>query len=143
MDNSLPYSSKLETFNTLLDHHFPIQNGFRPPLLDPALEEAPNIPSPPIFSFKEIKHALREQNNLKAPGYDKIDAFIIKNLFKNFKHLIRDLYNTCLKFNYFPINWKIANVVFFAKKNKDPRHPSSYRPICLLPMLGENIGETN
>lgn len=135
MENSSPYTSKTETFNNLLNHHFPIPENILPPLLDPAAEEDLNYAPP--FSFNEIKYALTEQNNLKAPGYDKIDAFIIKNLFKNFKHLIREIFNTCLKFNYFPKNWKIATVVFFAKRNKDPKLLTSYRPICLLPMLGK------
>lgn len=98
MENTSPYTTKTDTFNELLNHHFPVQDMIQPPLLDRDIHPAPN------FSFKEIKTALIEQNNLKAPGYDKIDAFIIKNLFKNFKHLLRDLFNTGIKYNYFPKN---------------------------------------
>lgn len=137
MENSTPYTTKTDTFRELINHHFPNSELTPPPLLDPTLEEDVSVTPPPPFSFKEIKTALTEQNNLKAPGYDKVDAFIIKNLFKKFKHLIRDLFNKCLTLNYFPIPWKIAQVIFFAKRNKNPRNPSSYRPICLLPMLGK------
>lgn len=79
LQGSTPYTTKLETFNELLNYHFPIHQNPQPPLLDPAGEEDPLYP-PPLISFKEINYALREQNNLKAPGHDKIDSFIIKNI---------------------------------------------------------------
>lgn len=137
LDNSPPYSTKSEIFTQLLDHHFPTPNTSTQEEPDPVLEEDPQTSFPPLFSFKEIKSAFKEQNNLKAPGIDNLDAFILKNINKHYKHLIRDLLNKCLTLNYFPHNWKIAQVIFFSKRLKDPKLPSSYRPICLLPMLGK------
>lgn len=136
LQGSHPNITKQEIFQDLLNHHFPINNLGMPPLQDPASGE--DLPlKPPIFSFKEINSAINEQNNLKAPGHDKIDAFIIKNINKTNKNLLKELFNKCLILNYFPKEWKIANVIFFSKQNKDPKLPSSYRPICLLPMLGK------
>lgn len=137
LQNSTPYHTKSDIFKQLIDHHFPAPEISIPHLLDPATEEADSFSPPPLISFKEIKAAFNEQNNLKAPGFDKFDAFLLKNLNKHFKYLIRNLLNKCLSLNYFPKIWKIAQVIFFTKLNKDPNLPTSYRPICLLPMLGK------
>lgn len=37
----------------------------------------------------------------------------------------------------FPKPLKTGEVVYFVKNGKDPKHPSSYRPICLLPTIGK------
>lgn len=39
----------------------------------------------------------------------------------------------------FPQKWKETEVVFFLKKGKDPKASTSYRPICLLPVLGKVV----
>lgn len=137
LENNKPYETKSEVFEQLINYHFPIPAEQQGKLPDPGLGEEPQQNTPPPFTLKEIKTVLNEQHNLKAPGFDKQDAFILKNINKHFKHFIRDILNKCLTLNYFPTAWKIAQVVFFVKNNKDPTQPSSYRPICLLPMLGK------
>lgn len=48
------------------------------------------------------------------------------------------LYNECLRFGVFPRIWKIGSIrVLLKDQNKDPTNVRSYRPVCLLPVLGK------
>lgn len=125
------FTTQQDIFNVLLDHHFP-QN---PPLIhDDSFEPITNFPKVTKF---EILESLKLQGNTKAPGPDNFDALILKNAVKTNVNLFIEMYNKCLLFSYFPDQWKVARVIFFNKVNKDPTLPSSYRPICLLSMLGK------
>lgn len=90
-----------------------------------------------IIHLKELKHCIYQQYDKKAPGYDRVDARVIKNLMTEFPHLLLELYNKCLALGHFPEPGKKGVLIFFRKKNKDPTKHSSYRPITLLPMLGK------
>lgn len=89
------------------------------------------------FTKRELKTVLYQQSNNKAPGYDNIDAIIVKNLCKTFSILMLNLYNTCLRFGHFPQAWKKGLIIFFRKRNRPANQPRSYRPISLLPILGK------
>lgn len=54
------------------------------------------------------------------------------SLNKVIKGLLLRLFNSCVGFGRFPKNWKEGEVVFFLKKGKDPKEPTSHIPICLL-----------
>lgn len=45
---------------------------------------------------------------------------------------LKNIFNGCLKFGYFPSVFKCSKVIPVHKNGKDPRRPSSYRPISLL-----------
>ncbi|KAI5704617.1 hypothetical protein M8J75_007284 [Diaphorina citri] len=77
--------------------------------------------------------------NKKAPGEDKIQGIVIKNLPLNITNILLDIYNSCLHHNYFPQAWKNSNVVPIFKPNKDKQDPSSYRPISLLALFGKML----
>lgn len=47
------------------------------------------------------------------------------------------MYNTLLRINYFPRDWKIGEAVYFLKGNKPPELATSYRPISLLSVFGK------
>lgn len=47
------------------------------------------------------------------------------------------LYKKCYALGYFPKFWKKRKVIFFRKRNRDPKLPRSYRPITLLPIMGK------
>jgi hypothetical protein len=47
------------------------------------------------------------------------------------------VFNAVLRRQYFPSAWKHARVVSILKPGKDPRLPSSYRPISLLDTVGK------
>lgn len=86
---------------------------------------------------RELKYALNMQHNGKAPGYDLIDALIVKNFCRVCNIYARRLFTTCLQFGHFPKYWKKGIAIFFKKRNKDGRTPRSYRPITLLPIIGK------
>lgn len=89
------------------------------------------------FTVRELRYVLAQQHNNKAPGYDDLDALIIKNLCYNYTDLILSLFNRCYRMGYFPNIWKKGLVVFFRKRNRDPSLVRSYRPITLLPIFGK------
>lgn len=134
----LENSYKTETYDGvqehLIRHHFDTANNFQ----QQQHLQGTHLPEkPPDITKLEIQNALKTQNLNKAPGPDNIDGHIIKNLITNFYTLMKKMFQKCLDLNYFPSAWKIAEVIFFHKANKDPKYPASYRPICLLPMLGK------
>jgi ribonuclease HI len=58
-------------------------------------------------------------------------------LFEVVPGVLKGMMTAMLRTGYFPSEWKCANVIFFAKKNKDPCNPRSYRPVCLLSTLSK------
>lgn len=53
------------------------------------------------------------------------------------------MYNTLLRINYFPRDWKIGEAVYFLKGNKPPELATSYRPISLLSVFGKVFEKNN
>ena len=47
------------------------------------------------------------------------------------------MFNACLRLQYYPTLWKIAEITAIPKVGKDAALPSSYRPISLLPLLSK------
>ena len=42
-----------------------------------------------------------------------------------------------LRLGYYPIQWKLAQVIMVAKPGKPPTETYSYRPISLLPIMSK------
>lgn len=128
---TLPINSDYEDVqNELLNYHFDLSSS--PP---PEFSMIPTFS--PLLSKREFFYALGCQSLNKAPGHDRIDGRIVKNLATKFFKLIYNIYNKCFQLNYFPKIWKKSIIVFFTKKNKNHKQPSSYRPISLLPVMGK------
>lgn len=87
--------------------------------------------------MKELQHAVSLQKNKKAPGEDKIDGYILKNLLHHFPTFLKKIYTTCLSFAHFPALWKRGIAIFFRKHNKDKTDPRGYRPVVLLSAMGK------
>lgn len=83
--------------------------------------------------MKEIR-SLKEG---KAPGYDLIDATLLKNLPHKGVIKLVNIFNASLSLEHFPGQWKIAHVVMVPKPGKPPHEATSYRPISLLPVIGK------
>ena len=99
--------------------------------------ETTDTSNDPQFTENEIKYAVDSQRNKKAAGFQKLKAEIIKITYKIIPEIINKLFNSCLKIGYFPKLWKVAVLKLLRKSNKPLDLPSSYRPICLLPVLGK------
>lgn len=89
------------------------------------------------ISPHEIWNIIKRLPNKKAPGHDKINNIIIKNLPPSAIAYINNIYNSILRTGYFPQNWKHSVVLPIAKPNKNRTNPENYRPISLLPTLSK------
>ena len=87
--------------------------------------------------INEIKSIImKEFNAKKAPGFDLITAEITKELPHKTIFRLTKIINACKNLKYFPLYWKVAEVIMISKPGKDPHEVSSYRPISLLPIKG-------
>ena len=67
----------------------------------------------------------------------KLCLRVIKNLPNSAITILTKIFNSCLKFSYFPNNWKKGKVIAILKPEKDHSDPLNYRPITLLPTIGK------
>lgn len=109
---------------------------------NPKIKEFLESPTQLCLPLKSTgpKEVIREIKNLqdgKAPGYDNIDATLLKHLpFKGIMKLV-NMFNACLRLQIFPGQWRVAQVVMVPKPGKPPQLTASYRPISLLPVIGK------
>lgn len=90
------------------------------------------------FDITDLHIAIDKLKIKRAPGYDNITSEIIKQTPKQFQTSLLHLFNKCLSEGKFPRIWKRADVIILRKSLEKPRDdPTSYRPICLLPVLGK------
>lgn len=85
-----------------------------------------NVP----FSMTELEEALSQVKE-SAPGPDRIPYSFIQHLPHDFRQVLLDLYNQIWSTGHYPDQWRKAIIVPILKEGKDPRSPSSYRPISL------------
>ena len=70
----------------------------------------------------------------KAPGYDRIPVFVIKDCLPYILPTLTALINSSFSDSVFPRAWKKSEVVPHLKDG-DHKIPSNNRPISLLPVL--------
>ena len=88
--------------------------------------------------MSELKRAAKRLVPGKAPGSDGIPNEVLRTTIREKPQLILDLLNTCLERGHFPKQWKRQKLVLIPKsKNKDPKAPSSWRPLCMLDSTGK------
>lgn len=73
----------------------------------------------------------------KTPDVDGVLGLAVKTAALNSSELFWDCYNTCLKEQTYPEQWKVQRLVLLPQGNKPPEEPSSYRPLCLLDIAGK------
>lgn len=86
----------------------------------------------PFVTPMEIYKILKQSPCNRAPGPDGIPYAALKNLPRNVITFITKLFNSIIKFEYFPKCWTKAYIISFAKPGKDSRYPHNRRPISLL-----------
>lgn len=90
------------------------------------------------FTVNELSNIIGKLDVKKAGGPDKIAPRLIKEIYKHHKHILLNMFNSCLENNYFPTVWKNANLIFIRKDTVDNSQTiNSFRPICLLNTLGK------
>lgn len=94
-----------------------------------------------IFSIRtspsEIKSIIKHFKNKKSPGIDNISNRSLKHLPKKCLVFLNYLFNKCFDLQYFPQQWKHAQIIAIPKPNKNHSDPSNYRPISLLSSLSK------
>ncbi|GFT99336.1 RNA-directed DNA polymerase from mobile element jockey [Trichonephila clavipes] len=90
----------------------------------------------PLTAPEEVMNIIN-LNNKKAPGKDGIKNIALKSLPLNAITYIIKIFNRSLQFNYFPKEWKHAQITVLPKPKKDTKFAENYRPISLLSCLGK------
>lgn len=101
---------------------------------------SPNYDVPSRIRFtspQEITNIIKALPNKKAPGHDRINNKILKNLPNQAIAFLNNIYNSSLRTGYFPLLWKHSIVIPIPKPNKNPSNVENYRPISLLPSLSK------
>ena len=84
-----------------------------------------------------MRSAINKLRTPKAPGYDLITGRILKELPHVGIKAITFIFNSVLKTGYFPVQWKVFQIITILKPGKPAEEVSSYRPISLLPILSK------
>jgi hypothetical protein len=92
-------------------------------------------PPIPRLTRTDIQTAINDLSPKKNPGYDFITGQILKDLPIIGSKYLTQLFNTILLLNYFPTQWKVAQIILIPKPGKPPHDLFSYRPISLLPIV--------
>jgi len=97
----------------------------------------PYGPPTKFVTPNEVKNTILKYPNKKSPGFDLITAEVTKCLPTKAIVFLTYIINAILRLSYFPSLWKFSQIVMFAKPNKPPDSPDSYRPISLLPFFSK------
>lgn len=133
-------SEKSELFADSLESQFTTNPGPDLPDVNTTMSIIQNCPLTNHNTFTTpgmVLKLITRQSKKKAPGEDKITNTALKFLPKNFILALTKIYNSCLKYSYFPTAWKKAVIINILKPGKDPAKTTSYRPIALLSSLSK------
>lgn len=86
----------------------------------------------PHIQPQEVQKEIQLLNNKKTPGYDQIAATVAKTLPKKGILFLTLIFNSILRLQHFPNQWKYAEIIMVPKPNKPENIVTSYRPISLL-----------
>ena len=90
------------------------------------------------FTKQEILAVLEKFDPRKAPGEDGLNSGILLHTFKCFPNLFTDIYNTCLTWGYFRLQWKHSVIIPIVKPGMEgSTEATKYRPISLLNVGGK------
>ena len=127
---------KAEAFNTF----FASQSN-----LDDSNKSLPANDSPPdncldtlVLREEEVKDVLQIMNITKACGPDGISPRLLKIASDIIARPLCHIFNLSLVNMYFPLSWKIANVIPVYKKG-EKNLVSNYRPISLLSVISKSF----
>ena len=94
-----------------------------------------------LFDFKaitseDVRKVIMAMSSNKAPGYDRIPVFVIKDCLSYILPALTVLINSSFSNSVFPKAWKKSEVVPHLKDG-DHEIPSNNRPISLLHVLSK------
>lgn len=74
-----------------------------------------------------------------APGADGVSVELLKACWNHIGPFVTKLFQACISLDIHPTCFKLAEVVFLEKPNRDPSFPKGWRPIGLLSSLGKGL----
>lgn len=131
-----------ETASYLLQAHTPDDREDEDTLAQRGIREGsrsePSTSDAPVFKGEEMVAAVKTFKCRKAPGPDLIEVAVLKAAVRLIPGQLLRLYNGCLQWGVFPSVWKVGSLrVLLKGEDKDVENPKSYRPICLLSVVGK------
>jgi Reverse transcriptase (RNA-dependent DNA polymerase). len=125
-----------ESVRVLLDEFFP--GAPENDRMNVATNESGRVTK--CFEWNEIGESVHCTKVGKAPGIDGINGEMIKKVWRAIPEYVKCLLDSCANEGYFPKEWKIGSVIVLLKSPDKVRNdPRSYRPICLLSVLGKEF----
>ena len=85
----------------------------------------------------QVQEAIKESKNNNSQSPDKLNTWHLKHIGPLGLAFLTSMLKTALNTNILPHIWKLANIVPIPKPNKDIDKGTSYRPISLLSVIGE------
>lgn len=89
------------------------------------------------FTKAQVKRECAKLKKNKAPGYDLITAKVLQELPESGYKYLTQLFNAINRCAYFPLQWKVSEIIMIPKPGKPPEEVTSYRPISLLPIASK------
>lgn len=89
------------------------------------------------LTMDEVVEAMHKMKNKKAPGPDGLSSEVVKAFFELNPKYCLTMFNNMWTAGTFPKEWKTAKLVLLEKGKKDDEGNMTYRPICLLNVLGK------
>jgi len=131
-----------ETAKCLLDVHVPedrkCDHSVEQRIIREISRIAPETIDALLFTEEEIIRIVRIFKNNKAPGPDLIEVNVLKMACRVIPNQLVKFFNGYLQWDVFPSIWRRGSFrVLLNGGDKDEKDPKSYRPICLLSVVGK------
>lgn len=129
------------TIEAIMERSFPGDDPNADTLDHVRMRESMGLPliteDGPPWKEAEVEMALEALQPGKASGPDMISNDILKNAKTALASILTSVYNRCLDEGVFPRIWKEAEMVAVLKPGVTIISAKSYRPICLLNVMGK------
>jgi hypothetical protein len=107
------------------------------PTHHPLMHEEIAAPETQLFTQEELLRAADRIGTKRSPGLDDIPPEAIKYAVKVNSQAVLNAMNYALSHEIFPSEWKKARLVLLKKDGRPEGLATSYRPLCLLSVLGK------
>ena len=139
--------SKSETFNALLETHFPgsrtlseAESGISNNGSNGGTSRYSWYIASRIVTRESIRFSLSSFENFKSPGPDGIYPAMLKKGGDRLIEALKRIFTACLAFGYIPSQWRRVRVVFIPKPGKDDYSlAKSFRPISLTSFMLKSL----
>lgn len=85
----------------------------------------------------EVRRVGRSIKKNKAPGPDNFPPELVKAVITHEEEYCTEVLNRAWMAANFPKVWKQGRLVLLEKPKKNVRHPATYRPLCLINVMGK------